>query len=78
MRIGVGVLLAFCTLSLTPILPITPGISCPEANVSNLIGYRINNTALAQLPAPHRQHITYRRFDRLSLSFHFCSAADWG
>lgn len=31
MRIGVGVLLVFCTFSLTPILPVTPGISCPEA-----------------------------------------------
>lgn len=31
MCIGVGVLLVFCTHSLTPILPITPGISCPEA-----------------------------------------------
>ncbi len=31
MCIGVGVLLVSCTLSLTPILPITPGISCPEA-----------------------------------------------
>lgn len=48
------------------------------SHVSDLIGYCINNTALTQLPTPHRQHITYRRFDRLSLSFHVCSGGDWG
>lgn len=39
------------------------------SHVSDLIGYHINNSALTPLCAPHRQRITYRRFDRLSLPF---------
>lgn len=41
------------------------------SHVSDLIGYRIKNTAPSRLP-PHLPHITYRRFDWLSL--HLISA----
>lgn len=63
---GAGVIL--CALSLTPILPTTPGISCPGAMVSDLIGCHIDYDGRAHSARRDRaaRRVTYRRFGRLA------------
>lgn len=78
MCISVGALLVFLHTLTNTHFTHNPWRFLSWSHVSDLIGYRINNTTLTQLPTPLPTGNAYHRFHHSSLSFHFCSSGNWG